>query len=64
MSRDTWRRGLSHVVIVLCGGAVLVALVPLALVLFYVVTQGVTALSVSAANRVAAASRVPAYSAA
>ena len=47
MSRDTWRRGLSHVVIVLCGGAVLVALVPLALVLFYVVTQGVTALSVA-----------------
>jgi phosphate transport system permease protein len=47
MTRDAWRRGLSHVVIVLCGGAVLVALVPLALVLFYVVTQGVSALSVA-----------------
>jgi phosphate transport system permease protein len=47
MTRDAWRRGLSHVVIVLCGSAVLIALVPLALVLFYVVTQGVSALSVA-----------------
>jgi phosphate transport system permease protein len=47
VSRDTWRRGLSHVVIALCGGAVLIALVPLALVLFYVVTQGVSSLSVA-----------------
>ena len=45
MNRDTWRRALSHMVIVLCGAAVLIALVPLALVLFYVVTQGVSSLS-------------------
>jgi phosphate transport system permease protein len=47
MSRDTWRRGLSHAIIVLCGAAVLIALIPLALVLFYVVTQGVSSLSVA-----------------
>jgi phosphate transport system permease protein len=45
MNRNAWRRGLSHVIIVLCGAAVLVALVPLAFVLFYVVTQGVSSLS-------------------
>ena len=47
MSRDTWRRGLSHAIIVSCGAAVLIALIPLALVLFYVVTQGVSSLSVA-----------------
>jgi phosphate transport system permease protein len=47
MRRDVWRRGLSHTIIVLCGAAVLVALVPLALVLFYVVSQGITSLSVA-----------------
>ena len=45
MRRDLWRRALSSTVIVLCGVAVLVALVPLAFVLFYVVKQGVSALS-------------------
>ncbi|HET7220126.1 MAG TPA: phosphate ABC transporter permease PstA [Vicinamibacterales bacterium] len=43
--RDRWRRGLSHVIVALCGGAVLLALVPLALVLFYVVSQGVSSLN-------------------
>jgi phosphate transport system permease protein len=43
--RDRWRRGLSHVVLVLCGVAVALALVPLALILFYVVTQGITSLN-------------------
>ena len=45
MTRDVRRRVLSHVVIVLCGLSVLVALVPLALVLFYVVSQGVSSLN-------------------
>jgi phosphate transport system permease protein len=43
--RDLWRRGLSHAIVVLCGAAVLLALVPLAFVLFYVVTRGVVALN-------------------
>ena len=43
--RDAWRRLLSHVVVSLCGAAVLVALVPLALILFYVVKQGISSLS-------------------
>ena len=47
MNRDARRRALSHVIIVLCGAAVLIALVPLALVLFYVVSQGVSSLNVA-----------------
>jgi phosphate transport system permease protein len=47
MNRDARRRLLSHIVIVLGGTAVRIALVPLALVLFYVVTQGVSSLSVA-----------------
>jgi phosphate transport system permease protein len=47
MNRDTWRRLISHTVIALCGGAVLVALVPLVLILFYVVSQGAGALNVA-----------------
>jgi phosphate transport system permease protein len=47
MTRDRWRRAVSNVILVLCGVSVLVALVPLALVLFYVVTQGVSSLSLS-----------------
>ena len=47
MNRDAWRRGLSHAVILLCGLSVLIALLPLALVLFYVVTQGITSLNLS-----------------
>jgi phosphate transport system permease protein len=43
--RSAWRKGLSLAVVVLCGGAVALALVPLALVLFYVVTQGLTSLN-------------------
>jgi phosphate transport system permease protein len=43
--RDYWRRGMSHAIVILCGGAVLLALVPLALILFYVITQGVSAIS-------------------
>ena len=47
MNRDARRRLLSHTVIGLCGAAVLVALLPLALVLSYVVSQGVSSLSVA-----------------
>lgn len=43
--RDTWRRASSHAVVLLCGAAVLLALVPLALVLFYVVSRGIGALN-------------------
>lgn len=43
--RNYWRRGLSHAIVVLCGAAVLLALVPLALILFYVVKQGASAIS-------------------
>jgi len=43
--RDRWRKFLSQLVVVLCGGAVLLALVPLALILFYVVTQGLSSLN-------------------
>jgi phosphate transport system permease protein len=45
MMRNYWRRGLSHLIVGLCGASVLLALVPLALVLFYVVTQGIGALN-------------------
>jgi phosphate transport system permease protein len=45
--RDRWRRGLSHAIIVLCGLAVVIALVPLALILFYVISRGIGALNLS-----------------
>ena len=45
--RTRWRRFLSSVVVALCGLSVLLALVPLALVLFYVVSQGATSLNVA-----------------
>lgn len=45
MNRDTRRRLLSHTVILLCGTTVLVALVPLVLILFYVITQGISSLT-------------------
>lgn len=45
--RDRWRHGLSHLIVILCAASVLLALVPLAFVLFYVVTQGVSSLSLS-----------------
>jgi phosphate transport system permease protein len=47
MMRDRWRRGLSHTVILLCGASVIVALIPLALILFYVVSQGITSLNLA-----------------
>lgn len=47
MMRDLWRRGLSHTIVALCAAAVLLALVPLALVMFYVVTQGITSLNLA-----------------
>jgi len=43
--RDYWRRGMSHAIVLLCGAAVLLALVPLALILFYVLKQGSSAIS-------------------
>jgi phosphate transport system permease protein len=43
--RDRWRRFMSHLVVVLCAGAVLLTLVPLALVLFYVLRQGVSSVN-------------------
>jgi len=45
--RNRWRRFLSYLIVVLSAGAVLLALIPLALVLFYVVTQGITSLNVA-----------------
>ena len=45
--RDRWRRGLSHLVVGLCGLAVLIALVPLALILFYVLAQVLTSVNVA-----------------
>jgi phosphate transport system permease protein len=47
MTRDRWRRLQSNTVIVLCGLSVAVALVPLVLILFYVVSQGITSLNVA-----------------
>lgn len=45
MSRDLRRKIMSHAIVYLCAGAVLLALVPLALVLFYVVSQGISSLN-------------------
>jgi phosphate transport system permease protein len=47
MTRDRWRRALSHVIVVLCGVSVILALIPLALVLFYVLAQGITSLNLA-----------------
>ena len=54
MRRDTWRKGLSHAVVWLCGASVLLALVPLAFVLFYVVSQGLGSLTVAFFTRMPA----------
>ena len=43
--RDLWRKALSHAVVGLCGLAVLIALVPLGLILFYVISQGISSLN-------------------
>lgn len=45
MSSYAWRRTTDLVVRLLCGGATIIALIPLGLVLYYVVAQGVGALS-------------------
>jgi phosphate transport system permease protein len=45
MRRNRFRRFTSATVVALCGLAVLLALIPLALILFYVVTKGATSLS-------------------
>ena len=47
MTRNVRRRALSHIILVLCAASVLLALVPLALVLSYVVTQGITSLNLA-----------------
>ena len=43
-ARDLWRRALSRAMMALCGLSVAIALVPLAFILFFVVTRGITAL--------------------
>lgn len=43
--RTYYRKFMSHLVVTLCAAAVLLALVPLALILFYVLKQGATAIS-------------------
>jgi len=43
--RTAYRKFMSHLVVTLCAGAVLLALVPLALILFYVLKQGISAIS-------------------
>ena len=43
--RNRLRRFLSHLIVGLCGLAVLLSLVPLAFFLFYVLTQGLTSLN-------------------
>ena len=45
MTRDTMRRGISAVFVAACGAAVLVALVPLAFILVFLIKQGVQALN-------------------
>src|SRR5262245_33500517 len=45
MTRDVFRRGVSAAFVAACTAAVILALIPLALILFYVVKQGVQALN-------------------
>ena len=45
MTRNTRRRLVSHVAVTLCALSVIVALVPLAFILFFVVTRGIVALN-------------------
>jgi len=45
MTRTAWRRLVSNLFVVACGVSVLVALVPLVMILFFVVSQGVQALN-------------------
>ena len=46
MTRDARRRFVSAVFVAACGAAVLLAMVPLAMILFFVVSQGIQALNV------------------
>jgi phosphate transport system permease protein len=43
-ARDLWRRAISRMMMALCGLSVALALVPLAFILFFVITRGITAL--------------------
>src|SRR5262252_7862264 len=43
--RTAWRKALSQVIVGLCVGAILLALLPLALILFYVVKLGFSSLN-------------------
>jgi phosphate transport system permease protein len=52
--RNRWRRFLSHLIVLLCGVSVLAALFPLALILFYVVAQGITSLNIGFFTRMPA----------
>jgi phosphate transport system permease protein len=52
--RNAYRRLMSHLIVALCAGAVLLALVPLALILFYVLRQGFSALTWSFFTRMPA----------
>jgi phosphate transport system permease protein len=45
MSYTQWRKLKSNILVVLCGGAVVLALIPLAFVLFFVVGQGISSLN-------------------
>ena len=45
MTRNARRRIVSHIVVTLCALSVLIALVPLAFILFFVVTRGIAALN-------------------
>jgi phosphate transport system permease protein len=45
MTRNTRRRIVSHIAVTLCALSVLIALIPLAFILFFVITQGVQALN-------------------
>ena len=47
MSRDRRRAAVSHLVVVLSGASVLLALLPLGFVLFYVVSQGMSSLNLA-----------------
>jgi phosphate transport system permease protein len=45
MTRNTRRRIVSHIAVALCALSVLVALIPLAFILFFVITRGIQALN-------------------
>ncbi len=45
MTRDTRRKLVSSGFVVACGGSVVVALIPLAMILFFVISQGIQALN-------------------